>query len=220
METILSANQRLLLDALAREELVTKSFYLTGGTALAEYYLRHRLSEDLDFFCAEEFDPAGVTALFRKIKPQTGIAGVRYEQAFNRNLFFVDIGGETIKTEFTYFPFGRIDPARKEGALQIDSLIDIAVNKLFTIFQKPRSRDFIDLYCILQRERSWTVAELSRQARAKFDTHIDPLQLGAQFLRAEELRDYPRMLVPLAPPEWQAFFVREAKRLKPEVLEE
>ena len=27
-----------------------KSFFLTGGTALAAFYLQHRLSEDLDFF--------------------------------------------------------------------------------------------------------------------------------------------------------------------------
>ncbi|MDR1696214.1 MAG: nucleotidyl transferase AbiEii/AbiGii toxin family protein [Endomicrobium sp.] len=26
------------------------SFYFSGGTALSEYYLRHRYSEDLDFF--------------------------------------------------------------------------------------------------------------------------------------------------------------------------
>lgn len=29
-------------------------FYLTGGTALAEFYLGHRISFDLDFFTAEE----------------------------------------------------------------------------------------------------------------------------------------------------------------------
>ena len=31
-----------------------EQFYLTGGTALAEFYLGHRLSFDLDFFTAEE----------------------------------------------------------------------------------------------------------------------------------------------------------------------
>lgn len=29
-------------------------FYLTGGTALSVFYLKHRLSEDLDFFTEEE----------------------------------------------------------------------------------------------------------------------------------------------------------------------
>jgi hypothetical protein len=30
------------------------SFYLTGGTALSEFYLSHRRSYDLDFFTGEE----------------------------------------------------------------------------------------------------------------------------------------------------------------------
>lgn len=33
-----------LIDALAT------NFYLTGGTALSRYYIRHRYSDDLDFF--------------------------------------------------------------------------------------------------------------------------------------------------------------------------
>ncbi|MBI4652722.1 hypothetical protein HY750_00505 [Candidatus Kuenenbacteria bacterium] len=60
------------------------------------------------------------------------------------------IDGDKIKMEFTYFPFIRIEKKEKVGNLYIDSLLDIAVNKIFTIYQKPRSRDFIDLYFILQ----------------------------------------------------------------------
>lgn len=41
--------QRRFLDAFSKTEL-TKDFFLTGGTALAHFYLQHRLSEDLDFF--------------------------------------------------------------------------------------------------------------------------------------------------------------------------
>ena len=36
---------------LAKKDLwLTKNFFLGGGTALSEFYLHHRLSEDLDFF--------------------------------------------------------------------------------------------------------------------------------------------------------------------------
>ena len=216
--TILSENQRRVLDALAGERIITDTFYLSGGTALAEYYLRHRYSEDLDFFSPDEFPIEGVTTVLKKIGKRAGITGTRHEQSFNRNLFFLDVGSEAIKTEFTYYPFDRIDTTKKEGALAIDSLLDIAVNKLFTIYQKPRARDFIDLYCILQKE-NWTVPDLSQKARIKFDTHIDPLQLGAQFVRADELKDYPRMIEPLESATWQDFFRNEAARLKPAVLE-
>ncbi|MDO8551930.1 MAG: nucleotidyl transferase AbiEii/AbiGii toxin family protein [bacterium] len=217
MTSILSDNQQKLLKLLSEEQRICQTFYLSGGTALAEFYLQHRLSEDLDFFSEEEFEPEGVSAVLKKLQKAVGIIRVRYEQSFNRNLFFLELEKDEIKTEFTYFPFPRIEQKKKIGSLHIDSIIDIAVNKIFTIYQKPRSRDFIDLYCILKRE-PWTIDDLVKKARIKFDYHIDPLQLGAQFLRAQELKDYPRMLIPLDENAWQKFFLEEAKRLSPEIL--
>ncbi len=217
MTSILSDNQRRLLTLLGGEASICNTFYLSGGTALAEFYLQHRLSEDLDFFSEEEFEPEGVSAVLKKIQKAAGIVRVRYEQSFNRNLFFLELERDEIKTEFTYFPFPRIEQKKKIGNLHIDSLIDIATNKIFTIYQKPRSRDFIDLYCILKRE-SWTIADLVKKARIKFDYHIDPLQLGAQFLRAQEFKDYPRMLISLDESAWQNFFLEEAKLLSSEIL--
>ncbi len=55
MKTILSENQARILNLLASEKVITDNFYLSGGTALAEFYLLHRLSEDLDFFSPNEF---------------------------------------------------------------------------------------------------------------------------------------------------------------------
>jgi len=217
MTSILSENQRLLLTLLSEDAPICKTFYLSGGTALAEFYLHHRFSEDLDFFSEEEFESEDVSAVLKKIQKAAGIIRVRYEQSFNRNLFFLELEKDEIKTEFTYFPFPRIEQKKKIGNLSIDSLIDIAVNKVFTIYQKPRSRDYIDLYCIMKRE-SWTIADLVRKARIKFDYHIDPLQLGAQFVKAQELKDYPRMLILIDDSAWQGFFLEEAKRLSPEVL--
>ena len=49
-KTILTERQRQLLNLLSQESYIQQNFYLSGGTALAEYYLHHRLSEDLDFF--------------------------------------------------------------------------------------------------------------------------------------------------------------------------
>ncbi|MCZ7666433.1 MAG: nucleotidyl transferase AbiEii/AbiGii toxin family protein [Chloroflexi bacterium] len=41
--------QKELLKVIGRSSL-GDNFYLTGGTALAAFYLQHRFSEDLDFF--------------------------------------------------------------------------------------------------------------------------------------------------------------------------
>jgi predicted nucleotidyltransferase component of viral defense system len=125
---------------------------------------------------------------------------------------------DLIKTEFTYFPFPRIETKNKIGDLFIDSLIDIAVNKIFTIYQKPRSRDFIDLYFILQKEK-WNLEYLIKQAQIKFDHYIDPLQLGTQLLKSRELKDYPRMLIKIDENIWINFFIKEAKKFEPKILE-
>ncbi len=218
MTSILSRRQTSLLKLLSGEPLVRKNFYFGGGTVLAEYYLHHRYSEDLDFFSEEEFDPQSVSTILNDLKKSVDITKINFQQSFNRNLFFLETADETIKTEFTYFPFPRIDVTETRDGMPIDSLEDIAVNKLFTIFQKPRSRDFIDLFCIIQKEH-WTIAELVSKARIKFDTYIDPVQLGSQFVRADELKDYPRMLIPLDPAEWQKFFQAEARKLAEEALE-
>lgn len=205
---------------MSKDKLIVGSFYLTGGTALAEFYLEHRLSEDLDFFSEQEFDPLFITSTFKKLQKEAGIVKINYEQSFSRNLFFLELNGETIKTEFTYFPFTRIESKKRYGDLYIDSLIDIAVNKIFTIYQKPRSRDFIDLYCILMREKSWQIDDLIKMAQVKFGTYIDALQLSSQFVKVEILKDYPNMLQKIDDKKWQVFFMKEAKRLVESKLEE
>ena len=213
MASILSLNQQNILDIISKEKNICNGFYLTGGTALAEFYLHHRVSEDLDFFSEEEFDPQAISVFFKKIKGKAGIKEISYEQSFNRNLYFLELENDNIKTEFTYFPFPRIEIKKKIGELNIDSLMDIAVNKLFTIYQKPRSRDFIDLFCILRKEKEWGVDYLAKQAQIKFDHYINPLQLGAQFTKAEELKDYPKMITGVKESDWQSFFITKAKEL-------
>ena len=219
MSSILSKNQIDILSFLSKEPLIVGSFYLSGGTALAEFYLQHRLSEDLDFFSEKEFDPFFISSVFKKMQDKAGIKKVNYEQSFNRNLFFLELENDTIKTEFTYFPFTRIDSKKKFGDLYIDSLIDIAVNKIFTIYQKPRSRDFIDLYFILMHEKSWKIDELVEKAQVKFDTYINPIQLSSQFVKAPVLKDYPNMIKKIDDKDWQSFFMKEAKRLSESKLE-
>jgi len=220
MKSILSQNQQDILAIISKDKLICDNFYLTGGTALAEFYLQHRLSEDLDFFSENEFEPQAVSIFLEKIKSIAKIKKVEYQQSFNRNLFFLDLtDGDKIKMEFTYFPFERIEKKNKMDNLYIDSLLDIAVNKVFTIYQKPRSRDFIDLYFILQKDKNLKLDDLVKKAQIKFGNYIDPIQLGAQYIKATELKDFPKMLVDIKENVWQDFFITEAKNLSKKVIE-
>lgn len=219
IRTILTVDQRNILELIRQDKDLCQNFYLTGGTALAEFYLKHRLSEDLDFFAEQEFDPQSISVFLKKNQAKIGFKKIDFQSSFNRNLFFLYLNNkEVIKTEFTFFPFPRIEKKTNKGCLLIDSLIDIAANKIFTIYQKPRSRDFIDLYLILKKS-NWKIEDLIKKAKIKFDWHIDYLELGSKFLLVKKVKDYPKMITKLDSSVWQDFFVSEAKKFKKKVLE-
>ena len=138
------------MNLIARDKKICKNFYLTGGTALAGFYLGHRYSEDLDFFSLEEIDPMSIDVFFKSHKKQLGFDSFEYQQSMNRNLYFLKYGNEELKMEFTYFPFPQIEKPIIENVLPIDSLLDIGVNKLFTIYSRTAARDYIDLFMICQ----------------------------------------------------------------------
>lgn len=217
-EKILTKNQVAFLGKIKNSKFLTDNFYLTGGTALAAFYLQHRYSEDLDFFSENEFDVSNLNIFFNQIKKELGILKIDFQQNYNRNLFFLHFEDEILKTEFTFFPFKRIEDGRSEYGVETDSLIDIAVNKLFTIYQRCKARDYIDLYLIC-REKGFLIDELTKKAKIKFDWHIDPIQLGTQFIKSKEATDYPRMIKNVSNEEWQNFFMAEAKKLKKEIIE-
>ena len=215
-KTILTTIQQKALDSIASDTIVKNHFYLSGGTALATYYLHHRLSEDLDFFSENEIDIPWLNTLSKKIKSTIGASKKDIQQSFNRNLVFFTIGKTILKTEFTYFPFTQIEKPMVVNKLHVDSLLDIAVNKFFTIYQKPASRHFIDLYCILQEtEIRWE--NMAKLARIKFDTVIDPLQLGSQLVTASSIGQLPHMIKPIKESIWRTYFLKKARELKSDI---
>lgn len=214
---ILTQTQSKFLELFSKTSLAD-IFYLTGGTALAGFYVPYRLSEDLDFFSEDEVNLQEILVFIGSIKKTIRYLDLDISTSFNRNLIFLEFKNEpTLKTEFTYFPFPRIENLKKMQGVTIDSPIDIAVNKLFTIYQKPRSRDFIDLYMILKKYK-FNLEDLIRKARIKFDWNIDYIQLGTQFMEAGELKDYPRLLEHLPESSWRDFFLTEAKKFKNKII--
>jgi len=193
-------------------------FYLTGGTTLAAYYLFHRYSEDLDFFSPNQIDILEINSFLKEIKPVLKTRKIDFQQSFNRNIFFIHTKKGILKTEFTYFPFELIEKSLRKDGILIDSVIDISVNKMFTIASNPRARDFIDLYYILKKYKDFSLPKLLKLARGKFDAQIDPIHLGTQFLKAKTLQDLPRMLKKINHQEWRSFFVNQAMLLSKEIF--
>jgi len=218
MEGILTKNQAAVLNKIKDSDFVVDNFYLTGGTALAVFYLHHRYSEDLDFFSEKEINILNLDIFFKKIRINLGISKIDFQQSYNRNLFFLYFGEEILKTEFTHFPFPRISKGKREYGVEIDSLIDVAVNKLFTIYQRSKARDYIDLYFIC-REAGYSITDLIAKAKIKFDWHIDLIQLGTQFIKSKDVKDFPKMIKPISNEQWQNFFIIEAKKFDKDIFE-
>jgi len=220
-KTILTPKQLNFLELAASVSGITKRFYLTGGTALSEFYLQHRLSEDIDLFCEDsEVQIDVVESFLKKIATVLKITKIERSQflgLFSHTLIFDD--GEKLKVDFNYYPFPRIAKGKKFKQLEIDSLYDIAANKLHTIFMKPRSRDYVDLYFIL-KGKNYLLDKLILDAKAKFDWHIDKINLASQFARVVDFRDdFPKVLVPYSQKEMEEFFLKLAKSLKGEIFE-
>jgi predicted nucleotidyltransferase component of viral defense system len=216
---ILTSEQKQFLDVVAAEPSLCRKFYFTGGTPLTAFYLSHRLSEDLDLFSEEEVQLLPIRAFIKRAQKKLAIEKIDYRQFLGLHTFELFFSKDNVlKIDFNYYPFPRIEKGLLyKKTLQIDSILDIAVNKVHTVAMKPRARDFIDLFFIV-REKGYAFYDLLMKAKIKFDWHIDPIQLGSRLLEASEMADYPRMLKPIKHEEWKSFFIEEGRKLKDEIF--
>lgn len=214
MATILTDLQTKLLEALSKESKFLGDFYWTGGTVLSEFYLQHRLSEDIDLFSEQEVNVSSANSLVTKLKIDTGGTNITYTNYFGLHTYIINYdNARSIKIDFNYYPFPRIEKGGIYKTLSYDSYFDILVNKIQTVYTKPRGRDFVDLY-FANKKNKLDLEELIKFSKSKFDWHIDPLQLAAQLMKAEELYESPRLLLPLDKKEYQNFFETWILKLK------
>jgi predicted nucleotidyltransferase component of viral defense system len=216
--SIFTPIQKRFLEAVIKEPYIVKKYYFTGGTALSEFYLQHRLSKDIDLFSEKEVHLPSIAKFIKKTAPKLLATEIRQEQYLGLYTFFFAIPGqEDFKVDFNYYPFLRIEKGKTWRGLAIDSLLDIAVNKIHTLYMKPRAREYVDLYFIL-KEAKYSLKDLIQFSKIKFDWHTEPLQLARRFLEVISFKDYPQMLTSFNQKEMQKFFLREAKKLEKEIF--
>lgn len=206
------------MELVSQDQDLTKQFYLTGGTALSEFYLHHRLSVDLDFFSEQEFDILPIEAFFKKYSEALEIEQVERQEflgLYTFNFTFTD--QINLKVDFNYYPFPRIEVGKKFHRLAVDSTRDIAANKVHTIFMKARERDFVDLYFLMENY-NFTLDQLILDAKSKFDWHIDKFKLAEILLKSQDLTGLPKMVVPFDPKVMNIFFQDQVKKLSKDIL--
>lgn len=218
--SILTPTQKRFLEAVIKEPYILKKYYFTGGTVLSEFYLKHRLSKDIDLFSEKEVHLPSIAKFIKKTALKLSATEIKQDQYLGLyTFFFVIPGKEDFKVDFNYYPFPRIEKGKIWRGLAIDSLLDIAVNKIHTLYMKPRAREYVDIYFILEKTK-YSLEDLIKFAKIKFDWHIEPLQLARRFLEVISFKDYPEMLVPFNQKGIQNFFMQEAKKLEKEIFKE
>ena len=212
---ILSQLQKRFLELAVKEKALTSNFYWTGGTVLSEFYLHHRDSEDIDLFTEkEEVRVSQTNVLIKKIGNSIGAKKINYAQYLGLHTYTYDFGeDQKLKVDFNYYHFPRLEKGGNFSGLIYDSILDIAVNKIQSIATRTKSRDFIDLYMIIKKY-NYSVQELVKIARSKFDHYTDPVQLAGKFLLVRQAVDLPIMRVDLPEEKWRCFFEEEAMKLK------
>ncbi len=213
-QEILKEWQKQVIDfVFSKNEL--NNFYLTGGTALAGYYLHHRISDDLDFFCFDDIDPLFIHKIAEDLRKIIGTEKFRFSKLYDRNQFFYFVADEELKVEFTKYPFKQLEKVSNFEGVNVDSELDMAVNKLITITDRFDPKDFADLYFLLHK---YPLDKLKEGVLAKFNTKLDPLTIGSSFAKVRSIEALPKMVKPLTVEELKEFFNFEAKKLSPLVI--
>lgn len=184
-QAIITPAQQAVLDHFGQEKALAKQFYLTGGTALAAFYLKHRRSYDLDFFSDSPVTLRAVTPFIGTIEQRLGLKPAHYQHLHDRHIFAFTTPQDDLKVEFTFYPFKPLQKRRRVAGIFIDSLKDIAANKLFAAFDRNEPKDLIDLAFLLQEK--FSLRSLQGGARKKFGIDLEPLAIAQLYHRGSKV---------------------------------
>lgn len=187
LEILTNLQKRVLV--LFNEIPDKETFYLTGGTALSAFFLKHRKSLDLDFFTDIEELISPFSQHLETYLKKEGL-GVERLRGFHS---FVELSVKSSEDSTIIHlaldsSFRLEQPFKSEDfpELRIDNLTDIAANKLLALFGRAALRDFIDVYFLTKK--SFTKNELVEKAGLK-DPGFDLYWLGVAMERINDFSD-------------------------------
>lgn len=184
----LTALQDALLHAFFQRE---QRFFLTGGGALAAFYLHHRTTDDLDLFATSDVPMAdGIRALRAGAEAiSASVEALIDSQDFRR--FSVTRGGETTLVDLVIDRVPQIIAEKPEmDGIRVDPAREIAANKLCTIINRCAPRDLVDLKLLL--DSGFELAQVLADAQTK-DAAADP---GTLAWLLNDLRIQPGVALP------------------------
>ena len=149
----LTKEQLLAISLLSTSPLVNK-YYLTGGTLLSHRYLHHRLSLDLDFFTDQPVIFKEINNWINILRKKGNFTNITNQKIYDRWEFLLE-GKNPLRIEFVYYSHDKktIKKRVKFLGVYIDSLEDIAANKIISLMDRNEPKDLFDIYYLLTQKK-------------------------------------------------------------------
>lgn len=211
-----------LLTQIQREFLAVFSrlpdqarFYLTGGTALSEFYLGHRLSFDIDLFTSDQelILPISYQIEESCASSDLSIAVIRRFASYVE--FVISRGEESLKVDLALdSPFRFFPPIESEMGVLVNDLQDLQVDKLLAYYGRAEPRDAVDLYFILQLAAAEELIDLALRKDPGFDLYWFAIALNRVENFPDEIERWPvKMLQPVSAVDLKRSFLDLARGL-------
>ena len=162
----------------------SEHFYLSGGTALADFYFGHRFSYDLDLFTTKEKLVFPFSRIVEKrLKKKFSINVTRRFQTFVE--FELSRKNEATRIQLAYdSPFRFAEPLESNLEIKVNDYKDIIIDKFLTFFGRTELRDAVDLFFILRKEDFWGLTKFASQKDPGFDLYWMAVAL-------EKVKEFP-----------------------------
>lgn len=217
MSVLTHAQRAFLSNFFSRAN--ARAFYLTGGGALAEYYLGHRLSQDIDLFTQDreawqsiESDlQAAAAAVGASLEFRAAQESNELHRAILRLPDEPDLKIDIVRDTPPHFG----EPTMREDGVIVDTLENIAVGKLSALYGRAYPRDFVDLYFLLNSGVDFKkLVELAKEK----DSGVIEFYLAGMIRQVTKLqaKHLPTLLKPLDLEKMREFFLKLADDLTSE----
>lgn len=189
---------------------VGQRFWLTGGTALAAFYFHHRVSDDLDLFTLDEIALTAIIQPLHDIAAEIGcvLTTTRLSDYFLQAVLTEK--GSLLKLDLVREVGPQFEEKHICNGIVVDSLDNIAVNKVTAILGRADAKDFVDLYFILQA--GYDLKHLIAQAKQK-DLGLTEFYLGHMMRQVIRLDSMLELRQPLSLEKLQEFYLEMADEL-------
>ncbi len=170
--SLLTAFQQQILDAFFRRE---QRFFLSGGAALAGYYLAHRQTHHLDLFTTADILEEGEQAL-TAAADEVGATIEKIQTAPDFRRRVVRRGEDAVVVDLVRdrAPQGSL-PKQTFGDVRVDPPQEILANKLCALLSRSELRDLLDVYAL---EQAGFRVEDALPLAEKKDAGLTPAQLA------------------------------------------